>query len=96
MSAVVPDRSEGRRLAEIEAEHAEQLARSHAALAAAQDRLYWLDRWGIDLNELMRRRGAGELRLVLRALRALSRAGIEAKRGATLLPGRIRAARTKR
>lgn len=92
----MPDSSEDGRLGELEAEHTDQVARAHAALAAAQDRLYWLDRWGLDLNALMRRRGASELRLVLRALRGLSRAGIKAKRGAAVLPGRIRSARAKR
>ena len=55
-------------------QHAEELARAHEALAAAQDRSYWLDRWQLDLNALMRRRGASELRAALRALRALYRA----------------------
>ena len=31
------------------------LAEAERSLAAAQDRSYWLDRWGIDLNELMRK-----------------------------------------
>jgi hypothetical protein len=57
----------------IEREHVEQLARAHAELAAAQDRSYWLDRWGIDLNELMRRPGARWARWVLRLLRELER-----------------------
>ena len=30
----------------LERELAEQIARAHDALAAAQDRSYWLDRWG--------------------------------------------------
>ena len=51
----------------------EQAARTNAAVAAAQDRSYWLDRWGIDLNALMRRRGASELRAGLRGLRAVYR-----------------------
>jgi hypothetical protein len=57
----------------IEREHVEQLARAHAELAAAQDRSYWLDRWGIDLNELMRRPGARWVRWLLRLLRELQR-----------------------
>lgn len=55
-------------------ERSEELARAHAALAAAQDRSYWLDRWNLDLNALMRRRGAGELRTAIRAARAVYRA----------------------
>lgn len=60
----------------IEREHVEQLARAHAALAAAQDRSYWLDRWGVDLNAAMRRPGARRMRAALRALRELRRAQI--------------------
>jgi SAM-dependent methyltransferase len=57
----------------LEREHHERIARANEALAAAQDRSYWLERWGIDLNALMRRRGAAEFRAALRALRALFR-----------------------
>ena len=57
-----------------EREHAERIKRANAALAAAQDRSYWLDRWQLDLNELMRRRGASEARAALRAPRAVYRA----------------------
>ncbi len=46
----------------LERAHVEQLARANAALAAAQERSYWLDRWHLDLNALMRRRGAAEFR----------------------------------
>ena len=46
-----------RRLETLEREHQDQIARANAALAAAQDRSYWLDRWGVDLNAVMRRRG---------------------------------------
>jgi hypothetical protein len=60
-------------LEELERRHAEEIARANAAVSAAQDRSYWLDRWNIDLNALMRRRGASELRAVLRAARAVYR-----------------------
>jgi hypothetical protein len=43
------------RVAQLEAELAEQAARANSALAAAQDRAYWLDRLGLDLNTTMRR-----------------------------------------
>ena len=47
------------RVAELERERAEQAARANAAVAAAQERAYWLDRWHLDLNALMAtRRGA--------------------------------------
>jgi hypothetical protein len=43
-----------RRLAEAERELATRSAQANAAIAAAQDRSYWLDRWHLDLNALMR------------------------------------------
>jgi hypothetical protein len=64
----------------IEREHVEQLARAHAALAEAQDRSYWLDRWGVDLNTLMRRPSARRLRALLRWLRELQRGKIAVER----------------
>ncbi|HYJ00537.1 MAG TPA: hypothetical protein VEX36_12780 [Thermoleophilaceae bacterium] len=73
-------RAEPADLEAIEREHVEQLARAHAALAAAQDRSYWLDRWGVDLNALMRRPGASRLRALLRWLRELRRGQIAVQR----------------
>jgi hypothetical protein len=61
------------RVDQLERERAEQIARSNAAVAAAQDRSYWLDRWHLDLNALMQRRGASEGRAAIRALRAVYR-----------------------
>ena len=52
----------------------EEVARLHEALAAAQDKSYWLDRWHVDLNALMGRPGASELRAAIRALRLVYRA----------------------
>jgi hypothetical protein len=57
------------RVAELESELADQAARANAAVARAQERVYWLDRWHIDLNALMTRPGAGAVRGLLRALR---------------------------
>jgi hypothetical protein len=68
------------RVAQLEAENVELAARANAAVAAAQDRVYWLDRWGIDLNALMRRRGASEFRAAVRALRSVARNGKRIKR----------------
>jgi hypothetical protein len=61
------------RLRELERQRTEEMAKANAAIAAAQDRSYWLDRWHVDLNELMRRPGASELRAALRAVRAVYR-----------------------
>ena len=38
------------RVAELERELADRTERANAAVAAAEDRLYWLDRWQIDPN----------------------------------------------
>jgi hypothetical protein len=43
------------RIDQLERELAERTAKAEAAVAAAQDRSYWLDRLRIDLNALMRR-----------------------------------------
>ncbi len=55
-------------------------ARANAAVAQWQERAYWLDRWHLDLNALMRRPGAAELRAGLRAIRAVVRAYKRARR----------------
>lgn len=61
------------RVAGLERERSEQIARANAAVAAAQERAYWLDRWHLDLNSLMRRRGAAELRGAVRIARGAVR-----------------------
>ena len=60
-------------VAALESELAETHRRANAAIAAAQERAYWLDRWHVDLNELMRRRWAVAARAALRAVRGLVR-----------------------
>ena len=71
------------RIEALEREHAEQIARAHDAVAAAQDRTYWLDRWNLDLNALMRRPGAAELRAAVRAVRSVIRLAKKVVRKAT-------------
>ena len=61
------------RVAQLEAELIEVEAWANRAVAAAQERTYWLDRWHVDLNTLMERRGAAEFRALLRAVRPLYR-----------------------
>jgi hypothetical protein len=68
------------RVAALEAELAEVHGRANAAIAAAQERTYWLDRWHLDLNALMRRRGASEFRSLVRAVRGTFRAVRKARR----------------
>jgi hypothetical protein len=61
------------RVAALEAERADELGRLTAALGQAQERVYWLDRWRIDLNALMQKPGAAEFRAAVRAVRAVVR-----------------------
>jgi len=68
------------RVAALESELVEVQAKSNAAVAEWQERAYWLDRWHLDLNALMRRPGASELRAVVRAVRSVTRAARQLKR----------------
>ena len=68
------------RVVELERQLADQAERTNDAVAAAQDRSYWLDRYHIDLNAIMARRSAqravelaGVVRRGLRRARALVR-----------------------
>jgi hypothetical protein len=58
------------RLDALEREHAEEVARLHAALARAQERAYWLDRWHLDLNHAMTTPWGRAARAVVRWVRA--------------------------
>jgi hypothetical protein len=58
------------RVAALEAERAEEMARAAAAVAAAQERAYWLDRWHLDLNGLMATAWGARVRMALRVARA--------------------------
>ncbi len=68
------------RVAALEFELVEVQARTDAAVAQWQERAYWLDRWHLDLNALMRRPGAAELRAAMRAIRSVVRAYKRARR----------------
>jgi hypothetical protein len=59
------------RVAALEAELVETQTRTDAVVGEWQKRAYWLDRWHLDLNALMRRPGASELREALRTVRAV-------------------------
>jgi hypothetical protein len=61
------------RVGELERERAEQIARANAAIATLQERIYWLDRWHLDLNALMARPGAAEFRACVRTVRRVIR-----------------------
>lgn len=56
-----------------EREHVEQLRKVHEALGEAQERLYWLDRWHIDLNALMERPAGERARAAARVVRDVTR-----------------------
>jgi len=68
------------RVAALERELVEQAERTGRVVAAAQQRTYWLDRWNVDLDALMRRRGASEARAAFRLARLLMRAVKRARR----------------
>jgi hypothetical protein len=61
------------RVEQLERERFELARRANEAIADAQDRAYWLERWQLDLNALMRRPGMAELRAVARAVRLVAR-----------------------
>jgi hypothetical protein len=69
------------RVEALEAELVEVQARTNAAVARWQDRAYWLDRWHLDLNAVMRRPGAAEARAALRAMRSVLRFYKRLRRG---------------
>jgi hypothetical protein len=69
------------RVSELESELIEVQTRTNAAVAQWQERAYWLDRWHVDLNALMRRRGASEFRGGLRAMRSVARVFKRLKHG---------------
>jgi len=60
------------RVTALEAELVETQARTNAAVAEWQERAYWLDRWHLDLNALMRKPGAAQFRGALRAGRSVA------------------------
>jgi hypothetical protein len=59
------------RVTALESELVEVQDRANTAVAEWQERAYWLDRWHLDLNALMERPGAKEVRLTLRAMRSV-------------------------
>ena len=61
-------------VASLEAQLLETEAWAQRAVAEAQGRTYWLDRWNLDLNQLMRRRGADRAEKLARSARAAYRA----------------------
>ena len=64
----------------LEAELLEVQTRANAAVAEWQERAYWLDRWHLDLNALMRKPGAAEFRAAVRGVRWVMRGMKKVKR----------------
>ena len=63
----------------LETELIELQAWANEVVAEAQARTYWLDRWHLDLNELMRRPSADRIRAAARGLRSIYRALLRLK-----------------
>lgn len=61
-------------VAELERQLVDVEAWAARAVAEAQAKTYWLDRWHVDLNRLMRRPGAFRVRALARGGRSLYRA----------------------
>jgi hypothetical protein len=57
------------RVAELEAQLADQARRTNNTVAEAQEKLYWLERWQIDLDDLMAKPGAVQALDAVRWLR---------------------------
>jgi hypothetical protein len=68
------------RVADLERELVEVQERANAAVASAEERAYWLDRWHLDLNAVMRRPGAQRLRSAVHSMRGVARRARKAKR----------------
>lgn len=68
------------RVAELEARLIETEDWANRTVGEAQERLYWLERWQVDLNAVMARDSATRIRSMLRAVRSLYRLLVRTKR----------------
>lgn len=68
------------RIAELEEQLLETEEWANRLVGVAQERSYWLDRWHIDLNAIMRRPAAARARAAVRAGRLVFRLGKEFRR----------------
>ena len=68
------------RVAELESELHAQAARTAAVVAEAQEKLYWLERWHVDLDRLMAKPGAVPALDALKGARGIVRSGKRLKR----------------
>jgi hypothetical protein len=68
------------RISALESELADTQSWAYRTVAAAQERTYWLDRWQVDLNAVMRRPGVRRAQTMARGARGVVRAARRAKR----------------
>jgi hypothetical protein len=71
------------RVGALEAKLFELEASANRAIAEAQEKTYWLDRWGIDINVIMDRDATQHVLAAAQRARALYRTLMRVKRGAT-------------
>ena len=57
------------RIAELEGQLGDQARATAAVVAEAQEKLYWLERWHVDLDALMRKPGAQQTLELVRTAR---------------------------
>ena len=60
------------RVAELERELADRTERANAAVAAAQDRIYWLDKWRVDPNRVLGSRAGQRAFALARQVRRMA------------------------
>lgn len=68
------------RVAELEEQLAAQSRATNALVARSQEKLYWLERWHVDLDNVMRRPGAEQALELVKKLRGGVRAARRTKR----------------
>jgi hypothetical protein len=68
------------RVAALEAELHAQAVRTAAVVAEAQEKLYWLERWHVDLDTLMAKPGAVPALDALKRARGIARSTKRLKR----------------
>jgi hypothetical protein len=71
------------RVAELETQLLEVEARANRAVVEAQEKTYWLDRWRINLNEIMEWDSIQHMRVAGEQARAAYRALTRGRRGLT-------------
>ena len=68
------------RVAALELELHDQAARTAGLVAEAQEKLYWLERWHVDLDKLMAKPGAVPALDALKRARGVARGAKKLKR----------------